>query len=196
MFKKVKKSRKYGKTVVLIDAANIIYANKYLYWSIDHRKLIKYLKERYNSQKVIYYAGLEKGDIRKENFYKKIESFGFETRIKPVVAYKGKFYWKNFWCPACGAWVSKKFQGPPTKKSNCDVDLAIDAIKYLSKYETLLLFSGDNDFSALIEFLKGRNKKVIVFSSMENCGRKLRKTAYAFVEINQLRKILELENKH
>lgn len=33
-----KKSSQYGRVIVLIDAANIIYANKYLRWSIDHQK--------------------------------------------------------------------------------------------------------------------------------------------------------------
>lgn len=190
---KIKKSLKYGKTLALIDAANIIYANKYLNWPLDHQKLIKYLQERYNTQKVIYYAGLEKGDSKKEDFYQKIKSFGFEVKIKPVAIYKGKFYWKSFECPLCKKRISKKFQSPPKKKANCDVDLAVDAVKFSSQYKTLLLFSGDNDFSSIVDYLKEKRKKTIVFSSMENCGRKLRQTAYGFVEINQLKQILELK---
>lgn len=176
----------------MIDAANIIYANKYLKWPIDHQKLIKYLRERYNTVKVIYYAGLEKGNQRKATFYKKLESFGFETRIKPVVEFKGKFYWKTFRCPKCKQKVSKKFQGPPIKKANCDVDLTIDGIKYCSKYDTLLLFSGDGDFCSLVDYLKTKNIRTIVFSSKESCSRKLRQKAYRFIEINQLRRYLEL----
>lgn len=175
------------------DPRYFIEGIKYLSWSIDHQKLIKYLHERYNAQKVIYYAGLEKGDSKKQDFYQKIKSFGFEVKIKPVVVYKGKSYWKSFICPVCKKKVSKKFQNPPKKKANCDVDLAIDAIKLSSSYKTLLLFSGDNDFSSIIDYLKEKRKKTIVFSSMENCGRKLRQTAYGFVEINQLRQILELK---
>ena len=188
-----KKSKKYGKTIVLIDAANIIYANKYLKWAIDHKKLIKYLKERYNAGKVIYYAGWEKGDSRKKKFYEKIEKFGFKTKIKPVIKFKGKYYWKSFICPKCKKRVSSKFQGPPIKKANCDVDLTIDAINLYQIYDTLLLFSGDGDFSSLVEYLKRKRKKTIVFSSIENCSRKLRKTAYRFREIDQLREILELK---
>lgn len=190
-----KKSRKYKRTITLIDAANIIYANKYLKWAIDHKKLIKYLKERYNAKKIIYYAGLEERDEEKADFYKKIEKFGFETRIKPVAEFKGKFYWKSFRCPKCKKRISKKFQGPPIKKANCDVDLTVDAIQHIRSYDTLLLFSGDGDFSYLVDYLKQKKKKTIVFSSRESCARRLRQTAFAFVEINQLRPLLELKEK-
>jgi len=186
-----KKSEKYGKTIVLIDATNIIYANKYLTWPIDHEKLIKYLKERYNTKKVIYYSGLEAGDVGRANFYRIIESFGFETRIKPVTVYRGKFYWKRFRCPKCRQIVKRRFQGPPIKKANCDVDLTVDAIKYSPNYDTLLLFSGDGDFSALVNHLKTKNKKTIIFSTKQTCSKKLRQVAYRFIEINQLRGVLE-----
>lgn len=186
-----KKSNKFGRTIALIDATNIIYANKYLTWSIDHEKLIKYLKERYNTKKVIYYSGLEEGEVKRANFYRKIESFGFETRIRRVTVYKGKFYWKSFKCPKCGQRVKRKFQGPPIKKADCDVDLAVDAIIYSSDYDTLLLFSGDGDFSALVNYLKTKNKKTIIFSTIETCSRRLREMTYRFIEINQLRGILE-----
>lgn len=189
-----KKSRKYKRTIALIDAANIIYANRYLRWSIDHRKLIKYLKERYNAKKAIYYAGLERKNEKKAKFYQIIKSFGFETKIKPVVEFKGKFYWKTFRCPKCKQKVSKKFQGPPIKKANCDVDLTIDGIRHSSRYDTLLLFSGDGDFCSLVNYLKTKKKRTIVFSSLENCSRKLRQKAYRFIEINQLRKFLEFKN--
>jgi uncharacterized LabA/DUF88 family protein len=188
-----KKSKKYGKTIALIDAANIIYANKYLEWSIDHRCLIKYLKERFGVKRVIYYAGLEKEDNEKENFYKKIKKFGFKTKIKPVAIFKGKYYWKNFKCPRCKKRISKKFQGPPIKKANCDVDLTIDAINFSQTYDTLLLFSGDGDFSSLVDYLKKKGKKTIIFSSIENCAKRLRQAAFAFIEINQLKDILELK---
>lgn len=190
-----KKSKKYGKTIALIDAANIIYTNQYLKWAIDHKKLIRYLRERYNTKKVIYYAGLEEGDEEKAAFYKKIERFGFETKIKPVAIFKGKFYWKSFRCPKCNQRISKKLQAPPTKKANCDVDLTLDAILYSQKYDTLLLFSGDGDFSSLVDYLKTQNKKTFVISSRKSCARKLRQVAFAFIEIDQLRPLLELKKE-
>lgn len=47
----------------------------------------------------------------------------------------------------------------------------------------------------LVDYLKAKDKKTIVFSSIQSCGKKLRKTAHAFIEINQLRQILEFVTK-
>ena len=57
-----------------IDASNLFYGGqKSLGWKIDYKKLIKYLKTKYNVSKTIYYGG--------------IETFGFEYSIlsdKPI----------------------------------------------------------------------------------------------------------------
>lgn len=50
-------------------------------------------------------------------------------------------------------------------KCNFDVEIAVDAIRLLEKYDTFCLFSSDADFAALAEFLKRRNKKFILFSA-------------------------------
>lgn len=48
-------------------------------------------------------------------------------------------------------------------KCNFDVELSIDAIRLCDSYDTFCLFSGDNDFLALLRFLKEKkNKKVIL----------------------------------
>lgn len=48
-------------------------------------------------------------------------------------------------------------------KCNFDVELSIDAIRLCDSYDTFCLFSGDNDFSALLRFLREKkNKKVIL----------------------------------
>jgi len=190
----LKKSKKYGRTIALIDAANIIYANKYLKWPLDHKKLIDYLKTRYNCQEAVYYTGFEKGDRIRTNFYKKIRTFGFKVKTKEVVVFRGKFYWKHFNCPHCGQRIHKRFQGPPIKKANCDVDLTLDAKNKVKNYDTLLLFSGDGDFSDLVLDLKNRyGKKTLVFSSKKSCARRLRQVAKAFIELHQLRSILEVK---
>lgn len=50
-------------------------------------------------------------------------------------------------------------------KSNFDVEISIDSIRLLEKYDTFCLLSGDSDFARLVEFLKKKGKKVIVIAS-------------------------------
>jgi uncharacterized LabA/DUF88 family protein len=47
-------------------------------------------------------------------------------------------------------------------KCNFDVEICVDAIRLMSKYDTLCLFSSDSDFVSLITFLKNNRKKIIL----------------------------------
>lgn len=50
-------------------------------------------------------------------------------------------------------------------KCNFDVEICIDVIRLLDEYDTMCLFSSDADFAGLVEFLRKRRKKTILFSS-------------------------------
>lgn len=50
-------------------------------------------------------------------------------------------------------------------KCNFDVEVCVDAIRLLEKYDTFCLLSSDADFSALAEFLKRKGKKFILISA-------------------------------
>lgn len=48
------------------------------------------------------------------------------------------------------------------RKSNFDVEIAVDAIKMIEHYDTFCLLSGDADFVYLNNFLRKKGKKVII----------------------------------
>lgn len=50
-------------------------------------------------------------------------------------------------------------------KCNFDVEICIDAVRLLHKYDTLCLFSGDSDFANLAQFVKRKGKRFILVSS-------------------------------
>lgn len=50
-------------------------------------------------------------------------------------------------------------------KCNFDVEICIDAVRMLNKFDTVCLLSGDADFSYLLDFLKRQKKKIILISS-------------------------------
>jgi len=55
-----------------------------------------------------------------------------------------------------------------------DVEIAIDALHHIKKYNIAVLFSGDSDFLALVSYLRARGKKVYIFSSQNNISEELR----------------------
>jgi uncharacterized LabA/DUF88 family protein len=50
-------------------------------------------------------------------------------------------------------------------KGNFDVEVSVDSIRLLDKYDTFCLLSGDSDFTYLANFLKKRGKKIIIIAS-------------------------------
>jgi uncharacterized LabA/DUF88 family protein len=51
------------------------------------------------------------------------------------------------------------------RKSNCDVDLTVDAMEYAGPDKEFLIFTGDGDFDYLIERLVQKGTKVYIVSS-------------------------------
>lgn len=51
------------------------------------------------------------------------------------------------------------------RKCNFDVEISVDAIRKINKYDTFCLFSGDADFVYLNNFLRKNNKKVILIKA-------------------------------
>lgn len=49
-------------------------------------------------------------------------------------------------------------------KSNFDVEISIDSIRLIDRYDTLCLLSGDSDFVGLVDFLQKRGKKIIIIA--------------------------------
>lgn len=74
------------------------------------------------------------------------------------------------------------------EKGNMDVEMTIDAVHNMDKYQTAILFTGDSDFLALVKYLKRRSKKVYIFSSKNNVSQELRTAGDGYFDV------LDIEN--
>ena len=62
------------KTFAFIDASNLFYGGqKSLGWKIDYRKLLKYLREKYNVSRALYFGGVEIHDFEYLKYILKME---------------------------------------------------------------------------------------------------------------------------
>jgi uncharacterized LabA/DUF88 family protein len=61
----------------------------------------------------------------------------------------------------------------PVRRRKCDFDVEIarDVLNNQNNYDTLILFSGDGDYSALVKDLISRNKKVILVFAPDHMGK-------------------------
>ena len=69
------------------------------------------------------------------------------------------------------------------EKGNMDVEMTIDALHFMGKYDIAVLFSGDSDFLALVNYLKRGRKKVYIYSSKNNVSEELRTGGDGYTDV-------------
>ena len=72
-----------------------------------------------------------------------------------------------------------------------DMELALDMIKIANHVEHVVLFSGDGDFCRLLHEVQDKGVSVTVISSHKLVADTLRRQADDFIEINQIRHLIE-----
>jgi uncharacterized LabA/DUF88 family protein len=81
-------------------------------------------------------------------------------------------------------------------KCNFDVEIALDVITKIDKYDTIVLFSGDSDFGKLLGYLKSKGKRVVVVSTRNRMSTELETVADKFIPAEKLKNLLLYRNKN
>lgn len=71
------------------------------------------------------------------------------------------------------------------KKADWDVGLAIDAVRTADIVDTIVIVSGDSDFLPLLDYLKGRGRRVEVVAFGRTAALKLKEAADDFIDIEE-----------
>jgi len=152
---------------VFIDASNLWQAQKVKGKMFDFEKLKFYLKEKFDAREfqIFYYTAYPKEGTRdksqdgKHKFFTYLKKgLGFIVRkkeLKRIIEHSDS-----------GDLIQEK--------GNMDVEMTIDAIHFFNKYDIAILFTGDSDFLALVNYLRNEGKKVFIFSSKNNISQELR----------------------
>ena len=167
-----------SKIKVYIDGANIFYAQKKMGWSLDWKKIKKYLSEKYEVIEFKYYQGLKKGDNSVVSYLKYLDHLGFVTMTKPVKIIK-----INNNHP-----MSKLHNYKEIYKCNFDVEITADMIFDRQNVDECILFSGDSDFDYVVKRLRDVGKKIIVFSSKKVLSWELKLVANKYEYLEKYKK--------
>ncbi|MEK7167347.1 MAG: NYN domain-containing protein [Patescibacteria group bacterium] len=152
---------------VFIDASNLWEAQKAKGKFFDYEKLKKFIKENFHSFiiKIFYYTAYPAEGTRvyslngRHKFYTFLKKgLGFIVRKKELK--------RIFIITENGESIEEK--------GNMDVEITIDALHNINKYNIAVLFSGDSDFLALVSYLRRASKKVYIFSSKNNISEELK----------------------
>ena len=143
---------------------------------VDLEKLVAYYKgELLNKEKTEEEKVLLGKHLEKAKFYRDLDKFGYELRIKPTKVFTST-------------------EGTTTTKANCDVDLTFDMMRYMSQYSEAVVLSGDGDFAPILEYLKRKKKKIRVLARSERTAREMRELAGEdFVDFKSIREEVEAD---
>lgn len=167
---------------VFIDASNVWNAVKSARKFIEYKNLKNYFKEKFNANRVeiFYYDAYPRQGTRsyglegKHKFFTYLKKgLGFTVRKKELKRISV--------ISASGETI--------IEKGNMDVELTIDALHNMNKYDVAILFSGDADFLALVNYLKGYNKKVYIFSTKNNISRELKTGGDGYFDLRDISEI-------
>ncbi len=134
-------------------------------FSIDWEKLFLFLKNEWGCDKVFFYSGIDVGDLESEKEFLNLSTKGCIVRSKIVFAYKNKDKKIQTKCPQCGNEFISNVDMGYNRKSNCDVDLTVDAMGSVNKGNEFYIFSGDGDFEFLIRNVIEKEVRVHIVSS-------------------------------
>lgn len=189
------------RTFAFIDASNLFYGGeKSLGWKIDYKKLLAYLKNKYNASKAFYFGGVELHnfpfDFLKEDTVPvgKLEKHlaGILSREKKNLSeaeviligrhlQRARFYcklksfnYKLFLKPV------KRYEqddGTFQRKANCDVEMTLRLVLEARHFDRVVILSGDGDFLPALRYLRSIGQDVIILARGPRTAKEIRKFA-------------------
>ena len=182
--------KKRNTIYVFIDASNVWSVVKSKKQFIEYKNIKKYFSKKFNTDdiKIFYYDSYPENGTReyslegKHKFYTYLKKgLGFVVRKKPLKRI-------NTAIDGLGEIIKEK--------GNMDVEITIDAVHYLNKYNGAVFFTGDCDFLALVTYIRNASKKVYIYSTTDNISRELRTGGDGYVDIKKIDEIWGKELKH
>ena len=147
---------------VLVDAQNLYHSAQSLYSrNIDYSALLeKSVANRELVRAIAYVIRADSPD--EERFFEALVDIGFETKIKAI---------KTF--------------GDGSKKADWDVGMSLDAVTLASHVDTIVLCTGDGDFSRLCSHLRHEGVRAEVMAFEESTAEELVEEADRFLDLSE-----------
>lgn len=174
---------------VFIDASNLWAAQKSKSKFLDYAKTANYIKDKFNGTliKIFYYTAYPAEGTRNYDLDGKHKFFTFLKKGLGIFVIKKELKRIN---------IPTEQGNTVEEKGNMDVEITIDSLHHLKKYDTAVFFTGDSDFLPLVTYLRNHGKKVFVFSSRNNVSEELRTGSDGYTDILDLDEIWGKELKH
>jgi uncharacterized LabA/DUF88 family protein len=165
------------RVVLFIDGANLYSAARGLQFDIDYKKLLDEFKKRGRLIRANYYTALlEDQDFSPiRPLIDWLDYNGYTLITKPAREYTDSMGRRRF-------------------KGDMDIEISVDMMEAASYADHVFLFSGDGDFTALIEAVQRRGLRTSVVSTIRSnppmASDELRRQADNFIDLVDLANIV------
>ncbi|MBU3964882.1 NYN domain-containing protein [Patescibacteria group bacterium] len=179
---KIKEAKNENVVYVFIDASNVWNAVKSEKKFIEYKYLKDYFRKSFDAGKVeiFYYDAYPKDGTREYNLDGKHKFFTYLKKGLEFTVRKKELKRISV--------ISKNGESI-IEKGNMDVEITIDALHNIEKYNIAILFSGDADFLALVNYLKNNGKKVYIFSSKNNISHELKTGGNGYFDLRDIKEL-------
>ncbi|XVH30833.1 NYN domain-containing protein [Haloferacaceae archaeon DSL9] len=152
----------HQRVAVLADSQNLYHTAQSLYSrNIDYSALLdKAVQGRELTRAIAYVIRADAPD--EERFFEALVDIGFEAKIKDI---------KTF--------------GDGSKKADWDVGMSLDAITLASHVDTIILCTGDGDFSRLCSHLRHEGVRVEVMGFASSTAEELIRATDTFIDLEE-----------
>lgn len=188
----------YGKIYTFVDFANVRQWAKG-FWPTDNKerfrrevdiKKIGKIIEWVSADKKFFYYGHYKSnpklpDDHNLNFRYRQSIFRIDKARKNRFTIRTKYVKEIKIFDEDG-----KFSGK-IHKCNFDIEIALDMLTKINKYDTIFLWSGDSDFDLLLKYLKNKGKKIVIICARNYLSKELHRIADKFIPAERLKEELE-----
>jgi uncharacterized LabA/DUF88 family protein len=149
------------RVAVLADSQNLYHTAQSLYsQNIDYSSLLdEAVSDRELTRAIAYVIRADSPE--EEKFFEALIDIGFETKIKEI---------KTF--------------GDGTKKADWDVGMSLDAVTLANHVDTVVLCTGDGDFSRLCSHLRHEGVKVEVMAFGSSTAEELIEATDEFTDLS------------
>lgn len=163
-------------SAILVDGSNVYATVRALGFSIDYKKLLETFE----------------GRILKAYYFTALRAEDQVSAVRPMVDYLQYNGWTCFTKPT-QEWIQA--DGKPKIKGNMDIEIATIAFEIAPFVTDIHLFTGDGDFTFLVDTLQRRHAvNVTVVSSIKTqppmCADTLRRQADTFIDLADMKGIV------
>lgn len=153
---------KEQKVAVFVDVQNMYYSAKNLYGAkVDFKKVL--LTAIAGRKLIRAFTYVIKADVGSEkDFFDALSNIGYEVREKDLQIFLGG-----------------------SKKGDWDVGLCMDVVRMLPKIDTVVLVSGDGDYSDLLEYSRSQGVRTEVIAFGKTASSKLLERSEYFLDMGE-----------